>query len=293
MEFLGTVSTSSTYTQQFAFALNPGLASVFPWLSTQAASWEHYRFHSVRIKYVPFCATSTAGSLIMVPDYDSGDVGPVNEGIALSYTGLVENVVWDRLIMNLDTRAMNTTGSRKFVRTGPLAINQDIKLSDSGNVYVYTNNASGTATCGKLFIEYDVELMNAQLPPTGLNTGGSIGQQTPGGLANIYGNTPMVVGPFTVNTANTLTFLNSGSYLVTVFFVGTGATSTAPTTTGSTATITYINANQYVNSTTTGETQLVITAVAGQTFVLGGMSSSWTTISETLIRIGVYNTQGA
>jgi len=166
-ELVASITGSATFTVAATLALNPGLAATFPWLSTQAVGWEQYRFKKLKFCYYTRTATSTPGSMLLVPDYDAADAAPASEQIASTYRDVEEEVPWiEEFSCNLDPLAMHPDGNRKFVRTGPLAANLDIKLSDVGNMFACTTD--GTITnWGKLWVEYECEFFVPQLPPTG------------------------------------------------------------------------------------------------------------------------------
>jgi len=229
-ELITSISGSATFTVANSFALNPGIAATFPWLSVEAQGWEQYRFHRVRFCYYARCSTATPGSMMLVPDYDAADAAPSTEQIASSYRDVVEEVPWVvEFCCNLDPRAMLEPASRKFVRTGPLAANLDIKTYDGGNLFVCTTDGSAT-NWGKLWVEYDVEFFVPQLPPTGSQ------QQASQHLISTAPTTASFLAAFTTQagsssvvsiSSNVLTFLVPGRFLVSYQFVGTSDTQTA------------------------------------------------------------------
>jgi hypothetical protein len=104
---------------------------------------------------------------MLVPDYDAADVAPATEQIASAYRDVEEEVPWvEEFCCDLDPQAMHPDGNRKYVRTGPLPANSDIKLNDVANLFVCTTD--GTAVnWGKLWVEYECEFFVPQLPPAG------------------------------------------------------------------------------------------------------------------------------
>ncbi len=240
-ELIASISGSTAFTVQNTFPLNPGLYGTFPWLSTQAAGWEQYKFHRLKFCYYSRCATSVPGSMMLVPDYDAADSAPVTEQIASSYRDVVEEVPWTpEFTCALDPKAMIEPGDRKYVRTTALAANLDVKTYDSGVLFACT--VDGTAVnWGKLWVEYDVEFFVPQLPPQGASqliysNGGTIG------TTNIFGNAPITTGPTLVTVAaDVVTFPVPGYYFVSCSIInlsGAAATSASATniTVGATTT---------------------------------------------------------
>lgn len=156
-ELVASVLGASAFTVGQSFNLNPGLATTFPWLSSQAQSWEEYRFNKLKFCYYTRTGSNTPGSVQLVPDYDAADAPPASEQIASSFEDVVEDAPWKDLECQLNPRSMFPMGPRKFIRSGALAGNLDIKTYDAGQLFVCS--IDGTAVnWGKLWVEYDVEL---------------------------------------------------------------------------------------------------------------------------------------
>lgn len=297
----GNLVTTSAFSVQYSFNLNPGLSAVFPWLSTQAVGWEHYKFHNVIVHYVSRCPTSVSGTVFIAPDYDALDSGPTTEAIISTYNGLCENNVWEQISCRLNPAAMNVTGSRKFVRTSTVPANADARLYDSGVVYIATNDGPTSAVgCGKIWVEYDVEFFNAQLPPAGAGQAGSVGSGSSPTPTSMFGTTslPSIVGPYQA-AGNTLTFLVTGTYLVTLQMGGVALTTSSATFSTSTATVTnrFGGTNFYINgasgSATAGSVTYLVTATQGQTIVWGNWGTLLTSIAEVTLWIGAYSASAA
>jgi hypothetical protein len=157
------IAGSSTFTIQQSLALQPGLSSTFPWLSTQAIQYEEYRFRRLEFEYVPIAPTSTQGDLMLCPDYDSSNAPPLTEVVAVDHMGSVVDSVWKPITINLVTSDMHALGPRKYVRSQ--AMFGDIKTFDCGNLFLCTNNETSTAIIGKLFVSYTIELYGPTVGP--------------------------------------------------------------------------------------------------------------------------------
>jgi hypothetical protein len=270
-ELVASIVGSSTFNVGTSLALNPGLAASFPWLSTQATGWEQFRFNKLKFCYYSRCATSTPGSIMMVPDYDAADGQPISEQIASAYRDVEEEVPWTPTFScALNVNAMHPDGRRKFIRQGALASNLDIKTYDVGNMFVCSTD--GTAiNWGKLWVEYDVSLFVPQLQPGGPTTavyGGSfVGGGTTTG-ANPLGTTPTsspANNGISVNNSSVITLANPGNYLVNAYVTGTSIN--ALTFTGSSlATVTEIL--QLNNDTIMLQVYQVTTTSVNQTITL-------------------------
>jgi len=229
-ELVGSITGSTAFSVVNELALNPGIAATFPWLSSQALAWEQYRFNKLRFCYYTRTGSSTPGSMLLVPDYDAADAAPGSEQIASSYEDVAEDAPWKDICCELRPSAMHSMGPKKYVRTGPLAANLDIKTYDAGNLFPCTTD--GTAVSwGKLWVEYDVSLFVPQLPPVGLPSSVATGQHFPPAsnltptTANMLGATPTSNGSALVTVAGSVvTFVTPGNYLLS--YTVTGGTST-------------------------------------------------------------------
>lgn len=163
-ELVGTVTGTTSFGVFNSYELNPGLSSTFPWLSSQADSWEQYRFRYLRFRYVPRCATTTIGSVMMAPDYDALDAPPSSELTAMSYREATEDAPWKEQVCGLNPSSMFPAGPRKYVRSGLVA--GDLKTYDAGVMHVCTTEESDTSALGKLWVEYDVEFFVPQTEPS-------------------------------------------------------------------------------------------------------------------------------
>lgn len=218
-ELLGNISGSAGYAVGPSFQLNPGLPASFPWLSTQAQSWEQYRFNKLRFCYYTRTSSSTPGSVMFIPDYDAADSAPLSEQIASSYGEVVEDSPWKDLCCTLRPDRMHSMGPKKFVRSAPLAANLDIKTYDVGSLFVATTDGSAIPW-GKIWVEYDVTLFVPQLQPSGSLLGESqhslFSSSTTG---NLFGGTqadiPKSAVLFTVGT-NSIILAVEGRYFLSV-----------------------------------------------------------------------------
>jgi len=156
-ELVASISGSPAFSVQQTLKLNPGLAETFPWLATQAQSWEEYKFHRLKFCYYTRTGSTTVGSIQLAPDYDAADDPPASEQIASSFEDVVEDAPWKDLECRLSPQAMFPMGPKKFIRSGALSANQDIKTYDAGQLFICCTDGAAVGW-GKLWVEYDVEL---------------------------------------------------------------------------------------------------------------------------------------
>lgn len=221
-ELVSSLVGSVNFTVASTLAINPGQSNTFPWLATQALGWEKYRFNYLRVCSFTRTGSTTPGSIILSPDYDASDAAPVSETVASAAYGTVEDAPWKDMCLDMDRARLR---EERFVRTGSLAANQDIKLYDVANVNICTIDGTAVAW-SKIWIEYDVVLMNPQLPPGGPQGNGTLTAATTITAANPFGTAPVSTGSFALTGASTNVLSWSGLSLGTEYVLSFHATGT-------------------------------------------------------------------
>lgn len=160
------------------YALNPGVASTFPYLSTIAPSFEQYRFHRLSFEYIPRVPATAMGNVMLIPEYDPSDPPPGDEVSAASATGSAQFPVWTSGTVRFDPKSMDVPAPRKFVRTSPLVLG-DLKTHDVGQLFVLTSAVSPiiSGPQGVLWVDYDVELFAPQTTSSALSQRVQVGSQ--------------------------------------------------------------------------------------------------------------------
>lgn len=142
------------------FRANPGVASVFPWLSSVAVNYEKYRFRRLSFTIVPLVSTSYSGRIGVGFDYDSSDSVPGSRQEFYALTTHAENMPWEAasILVKCDT-------AYKFTGTHTTA---DSKLIDQGQVILMSDSISNGGTLTSpialydVIVDYEVELIEPQ-----------------------------------------------------------------------------------------------------------------------------------
>lgn len=164
-EFVTDVTTSSTVNDFNTIfrEINPGLTQSFPWLSGIAPNFESYRFLTLSFEYVPFCASTTVGSVMMGVDWDVSDYEPASKSQMLAYQTVVSGPMWEPSVLKCEPANLRKFSLDHFVRVlDPGQV--DLKTYDVGCLYVSTsNNAVASQSIGSVFVNYTVELLTPQI----------------------------------------------------------------------------------------------------------------------------------
>jgi len=252
---------------------NPGQAGTFPWLSSLAQNFESYRFEKLKFDYETEAATSLGGTLVMALDYDASDASPQSKQIMMAYRGSVRSAPWTECCHSSDREDLNKQKSY-YVRPGPQPVNTDIKMYDTGILFVASQGVStASSTLGELYVEYTVRLMTPLYQPNKI-VGGQVaagGVITP---ANPLGTVPVIdaqaVG-FSVSGTSQITIAQPGTYLFSSSSAGTVLT-TAALTNVQGATVTAVSVIANAAATALLGDWIVVTSLANATlnFVVTG-----------------------
>lgn len=282
VEFIGDVAGSVAFATTTS-PVNPGLPSSFPWLSQIAPNYESYLFEQLDFEYQNSVGSNTAGVVMLGVDYDASDPPPISKLQFASYQDYNREAPW-KPFEQKNRRPNLQKRKSYYVRIGNLSANQDIKLYDTGNLFVGTQGMSGATNVGELYVKYRVRLMTPQLqnPAVGLSRSSrAVYTSGPDAIAVVAGsNAPLT---FTGN-ATTATITASSAYSGLVSVLATGGALPVLTTTGSTATIENPQSFGAVTNTL-GSYQ--VAWLAGQTLVINNTAGTPSTLG---FQIGQFNT---
>jgi hypothetical protein len=186
-EFIGTiVSLGQAFQLIKRLRCNPGSSSTFSWLATQAVHWETFKFIKLIFRFQNTCPTTTGGDIVISPDYDSADG---NVAAALTEQQVYNNVdtimssVWKEIHMKLDPKKLNRLFKSHAIMSDLRFANtvQDQKTIDPAQVNLFLDAVPAATICGKLFVDYIVELQTPQGVTEDSNVGGA-GVRVPGTL---------------------------------------------------------------------------------------------------------------
>lgn len=164
-EYITDITSTAAAFLISVFNINSGLVSSFPWLAQVASRFESYTFERLTYIYEPMVPTSTPGSLMMAIDFDATDSAPANKVTLMSYAGATRSSVFDSTRLSTTSIDRKKMVHERYVRSGALLGNNDIKTYDVGNLYVATVGTPNAVTTilGELYVEYTVRLRTPQI----------------------------------------------------------------------------------------------------------------------------------
>lgn len=210
-----------------AFPINPGQATLFPWLSTIAKQFERYHFEKLSFIFKKevseFNTAGAAGKIIMSVDFDASDAPPGTKQQMEDTIPHADAMPCQSFSLPMDPRdlnAQNTLG--RYVRTGGLPGAADIKTYDVGNLNVATQGVPSNVEIGELHVAYRIRLIkpvleNLAAAPANnqvtLFQGLAVAITPSGNDTQIPLATAVVNGLLAVNTAGSIV-LPPGNYIV-------------------------------------------------------------------------------
>jgi len=277
--------------------LNPGYVLYFPWLAYIAQRFESYRFRRLSLKFKTECATTQTGFIIIVVDFNSNDPIPISKIQMLQYESALKGSVWMDHTVNLRSVDLNKRKSY-FVRA-PGQIVADSSVYDTANAFIAVGGQTSNTIIGELWVDYEVELMTAELNPVipangfNLESAGTVNAGAP------YGTAPTLVQgvsnsigriiPNGTGNGPAFQFLQPFSGLVTQTFAGTGITGLPALNSGTTNVQSIANiAPAIINAAATGGSVTnLVNALPSQLLDLA-VSATATTLSAAGLRCGSY-----
>lgn len=219
---------------QIAQNINPGNASLFPWLSTIANNFEKFVFRRLRFIYEPQSSTTTPGTVMMAVDWDSRDTNPVSKVEMMSYEDATRSPTWFASTYDSQPHNLHTQKQYFITEGGSSPSGTDIHFYSVGKFIVATMSDQAIASSiGELYVEYEVDLITPQLefsaPSAAIigTVGTTYGSTTPLGSAisfTKYGALGLGLKASALNnsavTGQAITFATPGNYAVSWRYSG-------------------------------------------------------------------------
>lgn len=272
------ITTSAVY----SVSMNPGLSAFTPWLAGIAPSFESYRIESLRFHYVTRAGSTKTGRVVLAVDYDALDAAPASFLQVSNYEDAVPTSSWESTTLTCRRSNLQKVPER-FIRGEASIADQDLRLSDIGNLFIWVEGQDNTDSIGDVYVEYDIVLMTPQLAESSFGVyGGSV---TGGGTltaAAPYGSAPTADGQnrgFTVS-GSTITIKVPGTYLVTGHCAGTVMSDLSLAVTNGSRTALW---NAVVNGASTAMTRTYAVIVTSPNCVL-----TWTATATTVTSSNLY-----
>jgi hypothetical protein len=236
-ELVGTVVSNTAIglspqytTGNSVYQVNAGCENAMPWLASIGNNFEFYKFNRLRLVYVPLCATTEIGRVMLGYDPDSTDSVPAERQALSSMACSSEASAWG--VLSLDCKLSDTN---KWYYSDTSTGNAATAYNDQGQFFwsAWSNKDSSTSL-GELYVLYDVSLKDPQ--PNAF----SVYQTTGTGATAVIN--PPGNAPFSITTGATsikVNFFVPGDYEIRLKAAATATAGTLTFTGGATSLSTY------------------------------------------------------
>jgi len=276
-----------------SFGINPGNATLFPWLSSIAKQFEKYQFERLCFVYKKevseFATNGQTGKVILSVDFDAADPLPATKQQMEDTVPHADAMPCESFALRVDARDLKPASTdAKYVRAGGVPGGTDIKTYDLGNLNVATIGSTVNAAVGELHVVYRVKLMKPVLENlAGAPANRSAAAWSSSANTLLTTATPLTV-PFATLQSNGLAIVNTagsfvpppGNYIISVFIeIGYGGSGTVasfaiqkngvttggidtPTMTFTAASLTTVAMNQTIFFSANGTDALTVAATS-------------------------------
>lgn len=226
------VATGSAAFSNSMYAINPALATTFPWLNTLAGNYQQYIFNGLVFEFVStaseYVSTIGMGTVILATDYDAIDAAYSDKRHMENSQYCVSAKPSMSQIHTIECLPSATANKLYYTRATTPPTNTDIRMYDLGNFQIAQTGITATAgvVLGELWCSYDVSLYKPLIGTTS-GTGQKITPATAITPTFPFGTSPTYTGStyFLAVGGNTLVCQVAGSY-----FISLAAACTVPTT---------------------------------------------------------------
>lgn len=237
-EYIGDIISSSSANtfSNTSYSVNPGVSTVFSWLSQIAVNYEEYEFIGMYFEYRSMSAdalnsvNTALGQVILAMDYNASNSAFTSKQQMENYESAISAKPSQSIRFFVECSKQQNVLGELYVRGDLVPTGDDIRLYDMGNFQVATNGFQGTSVnCGELWVCYEVALGKSKLySALGLDIawfGGVItGYSAASPLNTVTPWTDYTLGITTTATSISFPLRNAVlNYWVYIEWIGTGA----------------------------------------------------------------------
>jgi hypothetical protein len=164
-EFLGEVRSSTAFSVQYSFPLNPGIIETFPWLAGIANRFQEYRIKGMVFHYVPSSGSAIAstnnalGTVMMQTSYRANDEKPLTKLEVLNEYWSCESVPSEPFCHPIECDPKENPFNIHYVRSTSPPAADSILLYDLGQTHLCVSGQQvNDVILGDLWVTYEIEL---------------------------------------------------------------------------------------------------------------------------------------
>jgi hypothetical protein len=164
-EFVAEVRSSTSYSVQRSFSLNPGVQATFPWLAKIASSYQTYSIKGMVWHYVPTSGSAISGtnnalgSVMLQTSYRSNDSPPSTKTELLNEYWSCEAVPSEAFCHPIECAPKENPFQVQYIRGLDVPEGDNILLYDLGTTHLAVSGMQADdVVVGDLWVTYEVEL---------------------------------------------------------------------------------------------------------------------------------------
>nr|UHS72314.1 MAG: hypothetical protein 2 [Tombusviridae sp.] len=286
-EFVTEVRGAINFTVRNQLAINPGMATTFPWLSGLASQYSEYKVRGMVYHYVPTSGTAVAstnaalGSVMIQTSYRATEAVATSKVEMLNEYWSSESVPSSDFCHPIECDPKENPFNIQYIRAGKLPTTENQLMYDLGRTTVAVSGQQvDDKVLGDLWISYEIELKKpvlanannsniqsyASFNTVGLNAAAPFG--TPANMAERFSNLPVEV----TFTSTQIIFAPglTGTFMVVVYYQGA----------------TNIDVSSWAIANGTLVAAVAGASSVGSDFTVGtgmGMNSTWFTVTDAAV----------
>lgn len=175
-EYICDINSTVNFTTQ-SFPLQPGVGTLFPWLSSLAQNFEEYEFRGMVLEFKSMSSdlntastTSNLGTVVMCSQYNPLDPIFPDKRTMENYQFACSGKPSEHIVHPIECKRGQNVDTHLYVRTtASLGNDADLRLYDLGNFTIATQGmpaAFSGSSIGELWVSYEVEFYKPKLTST-------------------------------------------------------------------------------------------------------------------------------
>lgn len=163
-EYLGDLLSSTAVFTSNSYALNPGLAKSFPWLSKMSQNYQQYRILGMVVEFVPeisevASSEASLGFVALAAQYRTDLPAYPSLEMALESEWAVSGKPNCPLSLAIECDPALSAFKSNYIRAQNVPANQDIRVYDFVNLVIMIGGQQTNAViAGQIWLTYEIEL---------------------------------------------------------------------------------------------------------------------------------------
>lgn len=163
-EFVSDIRGTNDLANLLSYIVTPRNSVLFPWLSVLSSNFERYVIHRLSLHFEPTVPTTSAGTCLLAWEPNADLASSATYASFRSWQFNVEKAVYQPVSLTVPGKEFTSSVRQRYLGD-PSSVDP---MYSSGRLYAFLNGPSvtGATSNGRLWIDYDIELVNPKLGNT-------------------------------------------------------------------------------------------------------------------------------